>query len=97
MSSGERTVRNQDLRLARHSVPSNLDLAISLLQTVRGTSDLEPGERDAAAQVLTGLEAIHAADGLGPEERAERLTPVARDLAALDDAVNGPLPSGADE
>jgi hypothetical protein len=90
-------VRNQDLRLARHSVPSNLDLAVSLLRTVSGSSELEPGERDAASQLLADLEAIHAADGLDPEERAERLSPVARDLAKLDDAVNGPLPSESAE
>ena len=86
-------MRNQDLRLARHSVESNLDLAISLLGKVAEADDLEADERDAASRILGGLEALHATDGLEPEARAERLGPIARDLAHLDDAVNGPLPS----
>ena len=89
------TLRCQDLRLARHSVPSNLDLAISLLAKVRDAEDLDSPARDEAARLLAALEPVHASEGLSDERRHEVLAPVARDLERLDDAVNGPLPGTA--
>jgi hypothetical protein len=87
------TMRSQDLRLARHSVASDLDLAISLLAKVRDDGSLEPGAREKAAEILDAAEAIHATDGLTGEERRVRLAPIVAHLEQLDDAVNGPLPS----
>jgi hypothetical protein len=86
-------MRSQDLRLARHSIASNLDLTISLLAKVRDDDDLDAGARDEAARILAALEPIHAAEGLEEAERYSRLSPIVAELHRLDDAVNGPLPS----
>jgi hypothetical protein len=88
-------MRSQDIRLARHSIASNLDLTLSLLAKVGDDSGLDADERDEAARILAALEPIHAAEGLDEAERTSHLAPLARDLERLDDAVNGPLPSEA--
>ena len=90
-------MRSQDLRLARHSIASNLDLTVSLLAKIRDDGDLEVGARDEAATILTALEPLHAAGVLDDGERAARLASIVADLERLDDAVNGPLPSEAGE
>ena len=90
-------MQSQDLRLARHSIESNLDLTVSLLGKVTAGDELEARERDEAARIRAALEPIHAAEGLDEAERAERLAPLVEDLERLDDAVNGPLPGDAAE
>jgi hypothetical protein len=86
-------MRSQDLRLARHSIESNLDLTVSLLATVSAADELEASEREEAVRILAELEPIHAAESLDEAERVARLAPIVAALERLDDAVNGPLPS----
>lgn len=88
-------MRSQDLRLARHSLGSNLDLTVSLLAKVAADGGLDPAERDEAARILALVEPLVGDPDLGDEERRGRVSDVTGDLARLDDAVNGPLPSEA--
>lgn len=88
-------MRSQDLRLARHSIESNLDLTVSLLQKVTDDDTLAQSERDAAGQLLVAIGPIHGVEGLEEEERYARLAPIVSELHRLDEQVNGPLPSEA--
>jgi hypothetical protein len=86
-------MRNQDLRLARHSVESNVDLTVSLLRRVVDDGDLDEPSRDEATRLLQSLEPLVGNDEIDPEDRHDVVSQAYDGLIALDDAVNGPLPS----
>jgi hypothetical protein len=88
-------MRNQDLRLARHSIESNIDLTISLLARVRDDGALDGAAREEAARILAALEPLIADRDLTEAARRDAVADVEGDLVRLDEAVNGPLPSEA--
>jgi hypothetical protein len=88
-------MRSQDLRLARHSLESNLDLTVSLLRKVAGDDGLDAAEREETARILARVETILDDQELGEEERRGRVSDLVGEFARFDDSVNGPLPSEA--
>jgi hypothetical protein len=84
-------MRSQDLRLAVHSLRSNLDLTLSLLAKVADDDGLGSDQRAEAARIRASLAALHEETSAGDEERAARLFDDETALTALETEVNGPL------
>lgn len=85
-------MRSQDLRLAVHSLWSNLDLTVSLLGKVAEDDALAGEARREAGRVRDELAALVGETEAG--ERRARLVEAEAALVALEAGVNGPLPTG---
>lgn len=84
-------MKSQDLRLAVHSLRSNLDLTLSLLAKVAADDALETAQRAEADRIRASLASLQEETSAGDEERTERLFDAETALAALETEVNGPL------